>query len=129
MRYALSAPEVSTLIPGMKNHAEVDMNIAYCEDAAFPVELKSGLSAHGWIRNYYQCDGLSVCCAHSLRKASDPVLPNFMRCARFHETRSVAVCLLRAAAINRAFIASVEAGVPSLKVPNHLSRGKTPSAP
>jgi predicted aldo/keto reductase-like oxidoreductase len=36
MRYALSAPEVSTLIPGMKNHAEVDMNIAYRDDAAFP---------------------------------------------------------------------------------------------
>ena len=29
MRYALSAPEASTLIPGMKNRAEVDMNIAY----------------------------------------------------------------------------------------------------
>ena len=49
--------------------------------------------------------------------------------ALFHETRSVAVRLLRAAAMNRWFIASVEAGVPSLKVPNHLSRGNTPSAP
>ena len=46
-----------------------------------------------------------------------------------HETRSVAVRSLRAAAMNRWFIASVEAGVPSLKVPNHLSSGKTPSAP
>jgi aryl-alcohol dehydrogenase-like predicted oxidoreductase len=54
MRYALSAREVSTLIPGMKNRAEVDMNIAYCDGAAFPVELKSALSAHGWIRNYYR---------------------------------------------------------------------------
>jgi aryl-alcohol dehydrogenase-like predicted oxidoreductase len=54
MRYALSALEVSTLIPGMKNRAEVDMNIAYCDGAAFPVELKSSLSAHGWIRNYYR---------------------------------------------------------------------------
>ena len=54
MRYALSAPEVSTLIPGMKNRAEVDMNIAYCDGAALPVELKSALSAHGWIRNYYR---------------------------------------------------------------------------
>jgi predicted aldo/keto reductase-like oxidoreductase len=54
MRYALSASEVSTLIPGMKSRAEVDMNIAYCDGAAFPVELKSALSAHGWIRNYYR---------------------------------------------------------------------------
>jgi hypothetical protein len=54
MRYALSAPEVSTLIPGMKNRAEVDMNIAHCDGAAFPVELKSAPSAHGWIRNYYR---------------------------------------------------------------------------
>jgi hypothetical protein len=37
----------------MKNRAEVDMNIAYCDGTAFP-ELKSALSAHGWIRNYYR---------------------------------------------------------------------------
>jgi len=54
MRYVLSAAEVSTLIPGMKNRAEVDMNIAYSDGAAFPVELKSALAAHGWIRNYYR---------------------------------------------------------------------------
>ena len=46
-----------------------------------------------------------------------------------HQTRSVAVRFLRAAVMNRSFIALVEAGVPSLKVPNHLSSGKTPSAP
>jgi hypothetical protein len=34
MRYVLSAPEVSTVIPGMKNRAEVDMNIAYSDGAA-----------------------------------------------------------------------------------------------
>jgi aryl-alcohol dehydrogenase-like predicted oxidoreductase len=53
MRYVLSAKEMSTLIPGMKNRAEVDMNIAYSDGAAFPEELKAQLPAHGWIRNYY----------------------------------------------------------------------------
>ncbi len=54
MRYVLSAPQLSTLIPGMKNRAEVDMNIAYCDGNIFPDELKSKLEAHGWVRNYYQ---------------------------------------------------------------------------
>lgn len=54
MRYVLSAAEVSCLIPGMKNRAEVDMNIAYSDGKIFPDELKSKLAAHGWIRNYYQ---------------------------------------------------------------------------
>jgi aryl-alcohol dehydrogenase-like predicted oxidoreductase len=54
MRYVLSAPQLSTLIPGMKNRAEVDMNIVYSDGKAFPGDLKSQLSNHGWIRNYYQ---------------------------------------------------------------------------
>jgi hypothetical protein len=81
-----------------------------------------------------QGDRLSLCLRWLKALKQEPVQPahsqqDSMRCAGFHETRSVAVCLLRAALINRAFIASVEAGVPSLNVPNHLSRGKTPSAP
>jgi aryl-alcohol dehydrogenase-like predicted oxidoreductase len=54
MRYVLSEPALSTLIPGMKNRAEVDMNIAYSDGAIFPHELKVQLAAHGWTRNYYQ---------------------------------------------------------------------------
>jgi aryl-alcohol dehydrogenase-like predicted oxidoreductase len=54
MRYVLSAPQLSTLIPGMKNRAEVDKNIVYSDGKAFPEDLKSQLSNHGWIRNYYQ---------------------------------------------------------------------------
>ncbi len=54
MRFVLSAPQLSTLIPGMKNRAEVDMNIAYSDGKAFPEELQQKLSAHGWIRNYYR---------------------------------------------------------------------------
>lgn len=54
MRYVLSEPHVSTLIPGMKNRAEVDMNIVYSDTKTFPFELNAQLVEHGWIRNYYQ---------------------------------------------------------------------------
>jgi aryl-alcohol dehydrogenase-like predicted oxidoreductase len=54
MRYVLSAPQLSTLIPGMKNKAEVDMNVIYSDGRAFPPELAAQLPAHGWPRNYYK---------------------------------------------------------------------------
>lgn len=53
MRYVLSAPELSTLIPGMLNREQVDMNIAYCDGAEFPDEIKRELPNHIWIRDYY----------------------------------------------------------------------------
>ena len=54
MRYVLGAPQLSTLIPGMKNRAEVDMNVAYSDGAAFPEALAEKLPRHRWIRNYYK---------------------------------------------------------------------------
>jgi aryl-alcohol dehydrogenase-like predicted oxidoreductase len=54
MRYVLSAPQLSTLIPGMKNKAEVDMNVIYSDGRAFPPELAAQLPAHNWPRNYYK---------------------------------------------------------------------------
>ena len=54
MRYVLSCPELSCVIPGMANPDQVDMNVAYSDGAAFPEELKSALAAHVWPRNYYQ---------------------------------------------------------------------------
>ena len=54
MRFVLSEPQLSTLIPGMKNRAEVDMNIVYSDGKIFPAELKTKLASHEWIRNYYQ---------------------------------------------------------------------------
>jgi aryl-alcohol dehydrogenase-like predicted oxidoreductase len=54
MRYTLSAPETTIVIPGMRNAAEVDMNIAYSDGAPFPPELLAQLPAHAWPRNYYQ---------------------------------------------------------------------------
>jgi predicted aldo/keto reductase-like oxidoreductase len=54
MRYVLSARQVSTLIPGMKNRAEVDMNVLYSDGRAFPAELAAQLPAHNWPRNFYK---------------------------------------------------------------------------
>ncbi len=54
MRFVLSEPQLSTLIPGMKNRTEVDMNIVYSDGKIFPAELKAKLASRGWIRNYYQ---------------------------------------------------------------------------
>jgi aryl-alcohol dehydrogenase-like predicted oxidoreductase len=53
MRYVLSSPQVSTLIPGMKNRAEVDMNLVYSDAEPFPQALLDQLPAHTWVRNYY----------------------------------------------------------------------------
>ena len=54
MRFALSSPAVSTVIPGMLTPAEVDMNVAYSDGAPFPPELRASLAGHGWPRNFYQ---------------------------------------------------------------------------
>lgn len=54
MRFALSSPEVSTVIPGMLTPAEVDMNVAYSDGEPFPGELLNALSEHAWPRNFYQ---------------------------------------------------------------------------
>jgi aryl-alcohol dehydrogenase-like predicted oxidoreductase len=54
MRFALSSPEVSSVIPGMLTPAEVDMNVAYSDGQAFPEELLAALRDHGWPRNFYQ---------------------------------------------------------------------------
>ena len=54
MRYILSAPETSTVIPGMRSAEEIDMNIAYSDGAPFPPELRAQLAAHAWPRNYYR---------------------------------------------------------------------------
>jgi aryl-alcohol dehydrogenase-like predicted oxidoreductase len=54
MRYTLSDPHVSTVIPGMLTADEIDMNVAYSDGQPFPPELKDQLAAHGWPRNFYQ---------------------------------------------------------------------------
>ena len=54
MRFTLSSPAVSAVIPGMLTPAEVDMNVAYSDGVPFPPELLASLAGHGWPRNFYQ---------------------------------------------------------------------------
>jgi hypothetical protein len=54
MRYSLHPGQVATVIPGMKNPAEVDMNIAYSDGKEFPADLADVLAEHGWPRNFYK---------------------------------------------------------------------------
>jgi aryl-alcohol dehydrogenase-like predicted oxidoreductase len=53
MRFCLSDPGVSVVIPGMKTRREVEMNTAYSDGAVFPEELKEELRRHRWERNFY----------------------------------------------------------------------------
>jgi aryl-alcohol dehydrogenase-like predicted oxidoreductase len=54
MRYVLSAPQLSTVIPGMTNPHEVDLNVAYSDGEPFPDELRQRLGAHNWPRNFHK---------------------------------------------------------------------------
>jgi aryl-alcohol dehydrogenase-like predicted oxidoreductase len=56
MRYALSSPEVSTLIPGIKNRRHVDLNVSYSDGKEFPANLLAMVGAHNWPRpeNFYR---------------------------------------------------------------------------
>jgi aryl-alcohol dehydrogenase-like predicted oxidoreductase len=54
LRYTLSSPHVSTVIPGMLTPAEIDMNVAYSDGQGFPADLLEQLAEHSWPRNFYQ---------------------------------------------------------------------------
>jgi aryl-alcohol dehydrogenase-like predicted oxidoreductase len=54
LRYTLSSPQVSTVIPGMHTREEIDMNVAYSDGQEFPAELLERLVEHCWPRNFYQ---------------------------------------------------------------------------
>ena len=54
MRYVLSCPELSCVIPGMANLGQVDMNVIYSDGADFPQDLKTALAPHCWPRNSCQ---------------------------------------------------------------------------
>jgi aryl-alcohol dehydrogenase-like predicted oxidoreductase len=54
LRYTLSSPHVSTVIPGMLTPEEIDMNVAYADGQPFSVELLDRLGEHSWPRNFYK---------------------------------------------------------------------------
>lgn len=50
LRFILSEPTVSTIIPGMRKPAHVDANMACSDRGALPDELLASLRAHRWDR-------------------------------------------------------------------------------
>ena len=48
LRYVLSRPEVSTVIPGMRTVRNVERNMAIADGAGLPDERVAALKAHRW---------------------------------------------------------------------------------
>ncbi len=53
LRYCLSDPAVSTVIPGMRRIASVEQNCASSDRGPLPAALLEKLKAHRWDRNFY----------------------------------------------------------------------------
>ena len=53
LRYILSRPEVSTVIPGMRTVRNVERNCAVGDGAGLPEDQVRALKAHRWDRNFY----------------------------------------------------------------------------
>jgi aryl-alcohol dehydrogenase-like predicted oxidoreductase len=53
LRYILSNPVVSTVIPGMRTLRNVERNTAVGDGRGLPPEQIQKLKKHGWVRNFY----------------------------------------------------------------------------
>jgi aryl-alcohol dehydrogenase-like predicted oxidoreductase len=53
LRFCLSAPQVSTVIPGMRRAAHVQQNVAAAERGRLAPQTLSKLEAHAWDKNWY----------------------------------------------------------------------------
>jgi aryl-alcohol dehydrogenase-like predicted oxidoreductase len=53
LRFCLSAPEVSTVIPGMRHAAHVRQNVAAAEKGPLSPHMLSSLKVHAWEKNWY----------------------------------------------------------------------------
>jgi aryl-alcohol dehydrogenase-like predicted oxidoreductase len=53
LRYVLSHPAVSTIIPGMRSVRHVKQNLALGDGHGLPAEQVQRLKAHRWVRNFY----------------------------------------------------------------------------
>jgi aryl-alcohol dehydrogenase-like predicted oxidoreductase len=53
LRFCLSHPAVSTVIPGMRKVRHVDANIAVSDKGPLPTEVLKRLKDHAWPRNFY----------------------------------------------------------------------------
>ena len=53
LRYVLSHPAVSTVIPGMRSVRNVERNMAVADGKGLPEDQAQKLKAHRWVRNFY----------------------------------------------------------------------------
>ena len=53
LRYILSHPAVSTVIPGMRTPHQVDENTAASDDGPLPPEVSRSSTPHRWVRKPY----------------------------------------------------------------------------
>jgi aryl-alcohol dehydrogenase-like predicted oxidoreductase len=53
LRFILSEPAVSTVIPGMRSLRNVERNVAASDAGPLPEEERERLRAHRWVRNFY----------------------------------------------------------------------------
>jgi len=53
LRYVLSHPAVSTVIPGMRSVRNVERNMAVADGKGLPEDQAQRLKAHRWVRNFY----------------------------------------------------------------------------
>jgi aryl-alcohol dehydrogenase-like predicted oxidoreductase len=53
LRFCLSHPAVSSVIPGMRSRRHVETNTALSDLGALPAETLATLKRHAWDRNFY----------------------------------------------------------------------------
>lgn len=54
LKYCLSFPEVSTVIPGMRTASHVELNVGAADGRYFDAPLLEELKSHAWIRDFYK---------------------------------------------------------------------------
>jgi aryl-alcohol dehydrogenase-like predicted oxidoreductase len=54
LRFVLSEPTVSTVIPGMRSVRNVERNVAVSDGRGVPDGWRERLRAHRWVRNFYE---------------------------------------------------------------------------
>jgi aryl-alcohol dehydrogenase-like predicted oxidoreductase len=54
LRFILSEPAVSTVIPGMRSLRNVERNVEASDAGALADEQRERLRAHRWVRNFYE---------------------------------------------------------------------------
>ena len=54
LRFVLSEPTVSTVIPGMRSIRNVERNVAVSDGQGVPEEQREKLRAHRWVRDFYR---------------------------------------------------------------------------